>query len=71
MERECGDLPFGEYLNLPMTYSFPKRLFLGAKTPPKNIGFGKFLGMWAFKIIFGRFWGSFWEKFGKTSEVKK
>ena len=24
MERECGDLPFGEYLNLPMTVDLTK-----------------------------------------------
>ena len=48
MERECGDLPFGEYLNLPMTIlpgcgKFRSRVFLSTESPipvGKNVGWG-------------------------------
>ena len=65
-KRECGNLPFREWLGLPRDILFLEKSVFGDK---KWEVFGRFLGKTLFWSIFGKFLGGFWELFGKRNSA--
>ena len=67
MRENVGNCPFENERSYPMTYSFLKKLFLGAQTPPKWIKFGTLLGKFPDFIKVGAKLGKSWEEIGEIT----
>lgn len=65
-KRECGNLPFREWLGLPRDIVIFKKCVFGNE---KMGNFWEISGKMPFLCVFGKFLGDFWEVFGEKNSA--